>query len=151
MGATERIFEMMKYLCRVRHATMPELADKFGVSVRTIKRDIAELGYLIPLEIKSGRYEGGVYVMEDYRWDKAYMTVEDIALLIKIKAVGANKQKLVLEGDELQRLGQIIITYWVGSGAPLIIIFFRYADFFQISFRKIFSLVLYCRICYNCK
>lgn len=115
MGATERIFEMMKYLCRVRHATMPELADKFGVSVRTIKRDIDELGYLIPLEIKSGRYEGGVYVMEDYRWDKAYMTAEDIDLLIKIKAIGANKQKLVLEGDELQRLEQIIITYSSGQ------------------------------------
>ena len=92
MGTTERIFEMMKYLCQVRHATMPALAEKFGVSVRTIKRDIDELGYLIPLEIKTGRYEGGVYVMQGYKWDKAYMSAEDIALLIKIKKVGEKKK-----------------------------------------------------------
>ena len=28
MGTAERIIEMMKYLCRVRHSTMPELAGK---------------------------------------------------------------------------------------------------------------------------
>lgn len=111
MGTTERIFEMMKHLCQVRHATMPELADKFGVSVRSIKRDIDELGYLIPLEIKTGRYEGGVYVMDDYRWDKAYMSAEDIALLIKIKTIGANGKRLILEGEDLLRLERIITTY----------------------------------------
>lgn len=26
--------------------------------------------------------------MEDYRWNKAYMSADDIALLIKIKTVG---------------------------------------------------------------
>ena len=111
MGTTERILEMMKYLCQVRHATMPALAEKFGVSVRTIKRDIDELGYLIPLEIKTGRYEGGVYVMQGYKWDKAYMSAEDIALLIKIKKVGEKKESLVFEGDELSRLERIISTY----------------------------------------
>lgn len=111
MGTTERIFEMMKYLCQVRHATMPALAEKFGVSVRTIKRDIDELGYLIPLEIKTGRYEGGVYVMQGYKWDKAYMSAEDIALLIKIKKVGEKKERLVFEGDELSRLERIISMY----------------------------------------
>ena len=102
---------MMKYLCQVRHATMPALAEKFGVSVRTIKRDIDELGYLIPLEIKTGRYEGGVYVMQGYKWDKAYMSAEDIALLIKIKKVGEKKERLVFEGDELSRLERSISTY----------------------------------------
>ena len=111
MGTTERIFEMMKYLCQVRQATMPALAEKFGVSVRTIKRDIDEIGYLIPLEIKTGRYEGGVYVMQGYKWDKAYMSAEDIALLIKIKKVGEKKERLVFGGDELSRLERIISTY----------------------------------------
>ena len=102
---------MMKYLCRVRHETMPNLAEMFGVSVRTIKRDIDELGYLIPLETKTGRYDGGVYVMEDYHWDKAYMSAEDIALLIKIKTAAENNEKVLFEGDDLQRLESIISTY----------------------------------------
>lgn len=116
MGTPERIFEMMKYLCRVRHATMPQLAEKFGVSVRAIKRDVDELGYLIPLEIKTGRYDGGVYVMDGYRWDRAYMSAEDIDLLIQIKNIGKDKGRLVLEGDDLMRLERIISSYSAMSG-----------------------------------
>jgi predicted DNA-binding transcriptional regulator YafY len=90
---------------------MTELAVKFGVSVRTIKRDIDELGYLIPIKTKFGRYEGGVYVMEDYKWDKAYMSDEDIALLVRIKEIAAVKQNVVLDEDDLQRLERLIVTY----------------------------------------
>lgn len=90
---------------------MPELAQKFGVSVRTIKRDIDELGYLIPVLTKAGRYGGGVYVMDDYRWDKAYMREEEITLLIKIKNIGTNKEKLALEHNDLKILENIISTY----------------------------------------
>lgn len=111
MGTTERIFEIMKYLCKVRYATMSELADMFGVSVRTIKRDIDELGYLIPLETKTGRYGGGVYVMDDYKWDKAYMSEEDISLLNKIKTTGINKQILIFDENDLIRIERIITTY----------------------------------------
>ena len=111
MGTIERILTIMKYLCQVRHATMPELAEMFGVSVRTIKRDIDELGYLIPLETRSGRHDGGVYVMDDYAWDKAYMSAEDIELLIRIKAIGEKQERLVLDDESLQRLEKIIFTY----------------------------------------
>lgn len=111
MGTTGRIFEMMKYLCQVRHATMSELANKFGVSVRTIKRDIDELGYLIPLQTRTGRYEGGIYVMEGYTWDRAYMSADDIALLIKIKTVSEKKEILQLDTESIQRLERIISTY----------------------------------------
>ena len=43
MGTAERRLEILKYLCRYRRATMPKLAEKFGVSVRTIQRDILEI------------------------------------------------------------------------------------------------------------
>ena len=111
MGTTERIFAIMKYLCQVRHSTMPELAEKFGVSVRTIKRDIDELGFLIPLETKTGRYDGGVYVIDGYCWDKAYMSKEDIALLEKVKTVMTNNTGTFFDGNDLQRLTRIISTY----------------------------------------
>ena len=116
MGTTKRIFEMMKYLCQVRYATMTELAEEFGVSVRTIKRDIDELGYLIPIKTKMGRYEGGVYVMEGYKWDKAYMSDEDIALLSRIKEMGAARQGVGLEMDDLQRLERLIVAYSMPKG-----------------------------------
>ena len=54
---------------------MPALTEKFGVSIRTIKRDIDELEYLIPLETKTGRYEGRVYVMKSYKNENNFLTV----------------------------------------------------------------------------
>ena len=111
MGTAERRVELMKLLCKRRYETMSNLAAEFGVSIRTIKRDIDELGSFIPLVTKSGRYDGGVYVMEDYRWDKAYMSAEEIELLTKIKTIGTSKQRLIFEGEDLHRLVRIIATY----------------------------------------
>lgn len=111
MGTIERIMKVMIYICRVRYTTMSELADKFGVSIRTIKRDIDELGYIIPLETKSGRYYGGVYVMNNYKWDKVYMGEMDIELLKKIKRIGKSGKKLVFSEDEMDRIEKIIATY----------------------------------------
>ena len=113
MGTAERRLEIMKYLCKARFATMSDLAKKFDVSVRKIKRDIDELGNTIPLEIKTGRYEGGVYVMSGYSWDKAYMSLEDIALLTEIKNIGEKQQPLALNSRQLKRLEEIIRTYSV--------------------------------------
>ena len=109
--AAERRVDMMKYLCQVGHATMPELARTYRVSVKTIKRDINELGSFIPLETKVGRHSGGVYVMEGYRWNKTYMSAADIALLTKIKRIGEKQQELVLSKDDLSRLSKIISIY----------------------------------------
>lgn len=40
MGTAERRDEIIKLLCRRRHETIPNLAFEFGVSERTIRRDI---------------------------------------------------------------------------------------------------------------
>lgn len=117
MGTVERRFEIMKYLCRVRHATMPSLAQQFGVSVRTIKRDIDELTFIIPLYSMAGRYGGGVYICEDYSMDRAYMSREDINLLENIRERGSNNQQLNLNVDDLARLNKIIRDYSVPSVA----------------------------------
>ena len=85
MGTAERRLAIMKQLCRERHATMASLAEQYNVSIRTIQRDIFELTFLMPLDIKSGRYEGGVYVIGDYTMDRMYMTEEELDLLIKVK------------------------------------------------------------------
>ena len=85
MGATERQLEIIKYLCRKRYATMSTLADEFGVSVRTIQRDIEALTLFVPLDVKAGRYEGGVYVVRDYTMDRMYMTEKEVNVLLKIQ------------------------------------------------------------------
>ncbi len=87
MGTAERKFEILKYLCQWRYAKMTDLAEMFGVSVRTIHRDIDEIdvSFHVPLVIKRGKYDGGVYVMDGYSFDRIYMSDEMTALLIKVK------------------------------------------------------------------
>lgn len=86
MGTAERKFAIVKYLCRQRRTTMAELADMFGVSIRTIQRDIVFLSgeMRIPIFCQHGKYVGGVYIDDQYKWDKMYMTQEQIDLLVKV-------------------------------------------------------------------
>lgn len=107
MGTAERRLEIMKLLCKRRYETMSNLSDEFGVSIRTIHRDIDELTFLMPLYVKSGRYDGGVYVGDDYTMDKMYMTTEEINLLIKVRKMTSDK----LSKLENTLLDQIIKAY----------------------------------------
>ena len=109
MGTAERRLEILKYLCRHRRATMPQLAEMFDVSVRTIQRDIFEIEstFHVPLDIRCGKYDGGVYVIEDYSFDRAYMYDEELALLSKIRGL----VKDLLTEQENALLSQIIKTY----------------------------------------
>ena len=89
MKAIERRFEIMKYLCRYRFAQMSKLAEKFSVSVRTIQRDICELEsvFHIPIVVKTGKQEGGVYLVGNYSFDRAYMSNDELQLLEKAKTL----------------------------------------------------------------
>lgn len=107
MGTAERRLEIMKLLCKRRYETMSNLSDEFGVSVRTIQRDIDELTFLVPLYVKSGRYGGGVYVDKDYTMDRMYMTTNEINLLIKVRKMTSDK----LSKSENTLFDQIIKTY----------------------------------------
>ena len=109
MGTAERRLEILKYLCKFRKATMPQLAEMFGVSVRTIQRDILEIEatFRVPLDVRCGKYDGGVYVIGDYRFDRAYMHEDELRLLAKIQ----NLVKSQLSDNENSLLSQIIKTY----------------------------------------
>lgn len=107
MGTSERRLEIMKLLCKRRYETMPNLAEEFSVSIRTIKRDIDELTFLMPLYIKSGRHDGGVYVDDNYTMDRMYMTDEEISLLNKLKIIAEDK----LSSRENSLLEFIIKSY----------------------------------------
>ena len=109
MGTAERRLEIMKYLCRVRKTTMPQLAKMFGVSVRTIQRDIIEIEatFHVPVVVQCGKYTGGVYVIGDYSYDRAYMHQDEIRLLCKIQSL----VKTQLSDSENASLSNIIQTY----------------------------------------
>ena len=109
MGTAERRLEILKYLCRARKSTMTKLAELFGVSVRTIQRDIFEIEAIfhVPLDIRCGKYDGGIYVMGDYSFDRAYMHEDELALLAKIQELVKNQ----LSENENALLSRIIKTY----------------------------------------
>lgn len=109
MGTAERRLEILKYLCKNRHEKMTQLAEIFGVSVRTIQRDIYEIEMIfhIPLCVKCGKYESGVYVVGNYSFDHAYMRADELLLLKKIQEL----VKSQLTKDENISLAKIINSY----------------------------------------
>lgn len=91
---------------------MPELAEAFGVSIRTIQRDILEIELMgVPLEVKTGRYDGGVYIVGDYAMDRMYMRADELSLLQKIKSIGAQGGPLALDTEEKAVLDALIRKY----------------------------------------
>lgn len=105
MGIAERRTAILKLLCRRRHDTISNLASEFGVSERTIRRDIEVLSYTEPIYTQTGRYCGGVYVVDGYSVDRMYMSDEEISVLTKILCY-ADRESLLTshENDLVKRL-----------------------------------------------
>ena len=81
MDTVERRGELVKTLCRRRYERVENLAADFGVSERTIRRDIEALSRTVPIYTQSGRYGGGVYVAEGFTMDRMYMTDRELRVL----------------------------------------------------------------------
>ena len=93
MGTAERRLELLKHLCRVRKTSMTQLAEKFGVYIRTIQRDIYEIEatFHAPIGVTQGQYDGGVSIVGDYTFDRIYMCDEELKLLTKIHSMVSYK------------------------------------------------------------
>ncbi len=111
MGTAERRHAILRVLCRRRHETLANLAAEFGVSERTIRRDIEILSLTEPLYTQPGRYGGGVYVTDGYYMDRPYMASEEITLLAKIKHLAEGRETCVLSEREMEILGHMLTTY----------------------------------------
>ena len=110
MGTAERRHEIMKTLCRRRYDTIRNLASEFGVSMRTIQRDIETLSMTEPIYTQFGKYGGGIYVMEGYSIDRMYMTEQELDVLRKLY-IAADKQPTLLTNNEKELLMSIISLY----------------------------------------
>ena len=64
MGASDRREAIMRILYRRGNETIANLANEFGVSERTIRRDIIELSINYPIFTVRGRYYGGIHIVD---------------------------------------------------------------------------------------
>ena len=110
MGTAERRYEIMKVLCRRRYATIRDLASEFGVSMRTVQRDIEALSRSEPIYTRFGKYGGGVYIVENYSVDRIYMTDAEINVLKKLY-IAADEDRILLTDEEHNLLRLIISQY----------------------------------------
>ena len=110
MGTAERRNEIIKILCRRRHETIENLALELAVSKRTIRRDIEALSLSYPIYTQTGKYNGGVYIMEGFFLERMYMSDIELEVLKKLY-IFADNNPSILNQNEKNILCSIISTY----------------------------------------
>lgn len=111
METPERRNAILKLLYRRQRETIRNMAFEFGVSERTIRRDIEVLSLIVPIYTLQGRYHGGVYIMPGFDLDKMYFSETQSAVIHKILSFAENGQKCLLTGAELATLKEIEATF----------------------------------------
>ncbi len=117
METSERRMAMLKLLCRRRHEKIANLAQEFGVSERTVRRDIEVLSLSEPIYTQAGRYGGGVYVMDDYFMDRMYFKDSEAAVLNKLLEREESGVGRMLSLSEISVLKNLIADYTKPSPA----------------------------------
>ena len=111
MDTVERRGELVKTLCRRRYERVENLAADFGVSERTIRRDIEALSRTVPIYTQSGRYGGGVYVAEGFTMDRMYMTDRELRVLHKLAESPDGRRTVTPTSEDRAVLDAIITLY----------------------------------------
>ena len=110
-----RLFRILYYLLDKGHATAPELAEKFEVSVRTIYRDVDAISSAgIPIYVTTGR-NGGIQFLDNYVLNKSFFSdSEKLKILSGLQSLSAVQYPEV--DAVLNKLGaifQIGLTDWI--------------------------------------
>lgn len=110
-----RLFKILYYLLDKGHATAPELAEKFEVSVRTIYRDVDAISSAgIPIYVTTGR-NGGIQFLDNYVLNKSFFSdsekLEILSGLQSLSAVQYPEVDAVL--NKLSAIFQIGLTDWI--------------------------------------
>ena len=93
MTASERRQAIIETLSARRCETRENLAREFGVSPRTLTRDITQLSLSYPIVINNGR-GGGVAVMDGFYLYHNKLKPQDIAFLERLsKSLSKEDQK----------------------------------------------------------
>ena len=108
----ERRNEILKILHWRKYEKIKNLAFELGVSERTIRRDISILSITAPIYTQSGRYDGGVYILDDENlFSKIYVSDSDLNILDKILLGIENDQLPKLSVDEKTIFKRIVENY----------------------------------------
>lgn len=97
MKALERRQAIIELLCERRYEKISNLAFEFGVSWRTICRDIQELSLSYPIYTECSRGKAGVYIEEGYYLGKQYLREDEEELIQNLIAekTGEDRVRLV--------------------------------------------------------
>ena len=91
----ERRENIRNYLIKKRFSTAQELSYTFGVTQRTIFRDIVFLSSRLPITTKVGG-GGGIFLEMDFEAPKEYLSAEEENLLIMLSETLTKKDKLII-------------------------------------------------------
>lgn len=110
-----RLFKILYYLLDKGHATAPELAEKFEVSIRTIYRDVDAISSAgIPIYVTTGR-NGGIQFLDDYVLNKSFFSdsekLEILSSLQSLSAVQYPEVDTIL--NKLGAIFQTSLTDWI--------------------------------------
>ena len=97
MKALERRQALIELLCECRYEKISNLAFEFGVSWRTICRDIQELSLSYPIYTDCSRGKAGVYIEEGYYLGKQYLREDEEELIQKLisNSTGEDRTRLI--------------------------------------------------------
>ena len=97
MKALERRQALIELLCERRYEKISNLAFEFGVSWRTICRDIQELSLSYPIYTDCSRGRAGVYIEEGYYLGKQYLREDEEELIQKLisNSTGEDRTRLI--------------------------------------------------------
>lgn len=94
VGRRQAILDAL--MCR-RSDTVSNLAMEFGVTERTIRRDIDILSSDYPIYTEQG-HGGGVRVQDGFFTDRRHLTTAETDLLRRLAAMVSTDEKSVIDG-----------------------------------------------------
>ena len=101
----------MDALGRRRHDKIRNLAAEFGISERTVRRDIEILSLTEPIRTETGRYCGGVYVLDSYYKRKKYLSESQISALRRVLDQTYRRGSVVLSECEISSIREILSDF----------------------------------------
>lgn len=104
MSANERRMAIWNTLCMQRQVTIGFLAEKYGVSTRTIRYDVEVLSRSYPIETRAGK-NGGVRVADWFQPGNDILMPEQMDLLLKLQSEMDGNDAIMMR-DIIAALGQ---------------------------------------------
>lgn len=98
METSERRIELLQRMIVRKYDTMSNLASEFGVSIRTVQRDIDHLSRIYPITLMRGGHNGGVYIDYTHLPRRVFLTKSERELLIRVSETLTGRDLEIING-----------------------------------------------------